>query len=230
MVSRMDTPTNSLSRRLVAEAVGTGFLLMAIVGSGIAAGRLSPEDPGLRLLVAALATAFALMTLIWTFGAVSGAHFNPCVTMVDTLLGNRPAREGVYYVGAQILGGVGGTILADLMFGLRAASWSATVRGGGGPLLGEVIATLGLVTVIFMIARPGGGGLALVAPAVGVYIGAAYFFTSSTGFANPAVTLARTITPAAPGIAPGSAPGFVAMQLIGAGLAFALVRFLLARE
>ena len=226
----MDAPTYSLSRRLAAEAVGTSFLLMAIVGSGIAAGRLSPDDPGLQLLVSALVTAFALMTLIWTFGPVSGAHLNPCVTLVDALLGNRPATEGVYYVCAQLLGGVAGTVVADVMFGLPAASWSETARGGGGVLLGEVIATLGLVTVIFLIARPGGGGLSLVAPAVGVYIGAAYFFTSSTGFANPAVTLSRMITPSGPGIAPGSAPGFVAMQLVGAGLAFALARFLLARE
>ena len=226
----MDGPTYSLSRRLAAEAVGTGFLLIAIVGSGIAAGRLSPDDPGLRLLVSALVTAFALMALIWTFGPVSGAHLNPCVTLVDALLGNRPATEGLYYVCAQFLGGVAGTVVANLMFGLPTASWSETARSGEGVLLGEVIATLGLITVIFMIARPGGEGLTLVAPAVGVYIGAAYFFTSSTGFANPAVTLSRMIAPSGPGIAPGSTPGFVAMQLIGAGLAFALVRFLLARQ
>ena len=224
----MRISTYSLRRRLVAEAVGTAFLLIAVVGGGIAAQRLSPDDVGLQLFEAAVVTAFALTMLIWAFGPISGAHFNPCVTLVDVSMGNRSIGEGAAYVGSQIVGGVIGTILANLMFSLPAVTWSETLRGGGGQLLGEVIATLGLVMVIFLIARPGGGGLGYVAPAVGVYIGGAYFFTSSTSFANPAVTISRMFSDTFAGIAPGSALGFIVMQMIGAGLAFLLVRFLIA--
>ena len=223
----MDAPGHSLSRRLVAEGVGTAFLLMAVVGGGIAAQRLSPDDVGLQLFEAAVVTAFALMMLIWSFGPISGAHFNPCVTLLDVAMGNRSAAEGAAYVGSQVAGGIAGTVLANLMFSLDAVEWSGTVRGGAGQLLGEVIATLGLMTVIFLIARPGGGGLGYVAPAVGVYIGGAYFFTSSTSFANPAVTVSRMFSDTFAGIAPASAPGFILMQLIGAGIALLLVRFLL---
>ena len=226
----MDAPRYSLSRRLVAEGVGTAFLLMAVVGGGIAAQRLSPEDVGLQLFEAAVVTAFALMMLIWSFGPISGAHFNPCVTLLDVAFGNRSTSEGAAYIGSQIAGGVAGTVLANLMFSLDAVEWSETVRGGAGQLLGEVIATLGLMMVIYLIARPGGGGLGYVAPAVGVYIGGAYFFTSSTSFANPAVTIARMFSDTFAGIAPVSAPGFVLMQLIGAGIALLLVRFLLEGE
>ena len=226
----MDTPTYSLRRRLVAEGVGTAFLLMAVVGGGIAAQRLSPDDVGLQLLEAALVTAFALMILIWSLGPISGAHFNPCVTLLDAVMGNRSAPEGSAYVGAQVLGGIAGTVLANLMFDLDPVAWSQTSRGGAGQLLGEVVATLGLMMVIFLIARPGGLGLGYVAPAVGVYIGAAYFFTSSTSFANPAVTVARTFSDTFAGIAPASAPAFIVMQLVGAGLALVLVRYLAPSE
>ena len=226
----MDTPACSLSRRLVAEGVGTAFLLMAVVGGGVAAQRLSPDDVGLQLLEAALVTAFVLMILIWSLGPISGAHFNPCVTLLDMVMGNRSAPEGSAYVGAQVLGGIAGTVLANLMFDLDPVAWSQTSRGGAGQLLGEVVATLGLMMVIFLIARPGGLGLGYVAPAVGVYIGAAYFFTSSTSFANPAVTVARTFSDTFAGIAPASAPAFIVMQLVGAGLALVLVRYLAPSE
>ncbi|MCY4368086.1 MAG: aquaporin family protein [bacterium] len=226
----MNTTSYSLIRRLVAEGVGTAFLLMAVVGGGIAAQRLSPDDVGLQLLEAALVTAFVLMILIWSLGPVSGAHFNPCVTLIDVVLGNRSPAEGTAYVGSQMAGGILGTVLANLMFELDAIEWSGTVRGGGGQLLAEVIATLGLMMVIFMIARPGGLGLGYVAPAVGVYIGGAYFFTSSTSFANPAVTIARMFSDTFAGIAPASAPAFIGMQLVGAGLALLLVRFLVTPE
>ena len=222
----MDAPAYSLSRRLVAEGVGTAFLLMAVVGGGIAAQRLSPGDVGLQLFEAAVVTAFALMMLIWSFGPISGAHFNPCVTLLDVALGNRSPAEGAAYIGSQIAGAIAGTVLANLMFSLDAVEWSRTARGGAGQLLGEVIATLGLMMVIYLIARPGGGGLGYVAPAVGVYIGGAYFFTSSTSFANPAVTIARMFSDTFAGIAPASAPGFIVMQLVGAGVALLLVRFL----
>ena len=226
----MDPSGYSLSRRLVAEGVGTSFLLMAVVGGGIAAQRLSPADAGLQLLEAALVTTFALMILIWSLGPISGAHFNPCVTLLDVAMGNRSGGEGVAYVGAQVAGGILGTVLANLMFDLDAIHWSGTVRGGRGQLLAEVIATLGLMMVIFLIARPGGLGLGYVAPAVGVYIGAGYFFTSSTSFANPAVTISRTLSDTFAGIAPGSAPAFIAMQVAGAVLALILVRFLISPE
>ena len=226
----MDAHGYSLSRRLVAEGVGTAFLLMAVVGGGIAAQRLSPDDVGLQLFEAAVVTAFALMVLIWSLGPISGAHFNPCVTLLDVAMGNRSTTEGAAYVGSQVAGGIAGTVLANLMFSLDAVQWSQTVRGGSGQLLGEVIATLGLMLVVFLIARPGGGGLGFVAPAVGVYIGGAYFFTSSTSFANPAVTVSRMFSDTFAGIAPASAPGFILMQLIGAGLALLLVRFLLEEE
>ncbi|MDE0287000.1 MAG: aquaporin family protein [bacterium] len=226
----MDVHGYSLSRRLVAEAVGTAFLLMAVVGGGIAAQRLSPDDAGLQLFEAAVVTAFALMVLIWSFGPISGAHFNPCVTLLDVARGNRSIPEGAAYIGSQVAGGIAGTVLANLMFSLDAVEWSQTVRGGAGQLLGEVIATLGLMMVIYLIGRPGGGGLGFVAPAVGVYIGGAYFFTSSTSFANPAVTASRMFSDTFAGIAPSSAPGFILMQLIGAGIALLLVRFLLEEE
>ena len=226
----MSIPSYSLNRRLVAEGVGTAFLLMAVVGGGIAAQRLSPEDVGLQLLEAAVVTAFALMILIWSLGPISGAHFNPCVTLLDMVMGNRSPAEGTAYVGAQIAGGIAGTVLANLMFELDPIEWSDTARGGSGQLLAEVIATLGLMMVIFMIARPGGLGLGYVAPAVGVYIGGGYFFTSSTSFANPAVTISRMFSDTFAGIAPASAPAFIVMQLVGAGLALVLVRFLLGPE
>ncbi len=214
----------------MAEGVGTAFLLIAVVGGGIAAQRMSPEDVGLQLFESAVVTAFALMMLIWTFGPISGAHFNPCVTLLDMAMGRRSLREASAYIGSQIVGGIIGVALANLMFELPAFEWSSTARGGGGQFLAEVIATLGLMTVIFLIARPGGLGLQFVAPAVGVYIGGAYFFTSSTSFANPAVTVARMFSDTFAGVAPSSVPAFIGMQLVGAGLALVLVRYLPVTE
>ncbi len=217
----------SLVRRLAAEAVGTAFLLMSVIGSGIAAERLSPGDVGLQLFENAVATAFALMALIWAFGPISGAHFNPAVTLADVVLKGRPVRDGAAYVVAQVAGGVVGTILANLMFSLPPVVVSTKVRGGPGQWLGEVIATLGLLMVIFLIPRGRG---AVVAVAVGAYIGAAYFFTSSTSFANPAVTISRMFSDTFAGINPGSVPLFIAMQLVGAALAIGLVWFLVGRQ
>ncbi len=217
----------SLMQRLVAEAVGTAFLLMAVVGSGIAAQRLSPDDVGLQLFENAVATAFALMALIWAFGPVSGAHFNPAVTLADVALKGRAVKEGIAYVGAQVVGGIIGTILANLMFDLPPVLWSTKVRGGPGQWIGEVIATLGLLMVIFLIPRNRG---VVIPVAVGAYIGAAYFFTSSTSFANPAVTVARMFSDTFAGIYPGSAPLFIVMQLVGAALAIGLVWFLVGRR
>ena len=213
----------ALARRLLAEAVGTAFLLMAVIGSGIAAQRLSPGDVGLQLFENAVATAFALMALIWAFGAVSGAHFNPAVTLVDVVLRGRPVREGIAYIGAQVFGGIAGAVLANLMFALPPATWSTKVRSGPNLWLAETIATLGLLFVIFLIPRH---RAAVIPVAVGAYIGAAYFFTSSTSFANPAVTVARMFSDTFAGISPESAPIFIVMQLIGASLAIGLVMLL----
>ena len=217
----------SLAQRLAAEAVGTAFLLMAVVGSGIAAQRLSPADVGLQLFENAVATAFALMALIWAFGPISGAHFNPAVTLADVVLKGRPVREGIAYVGAQVVGGIGGTILANLMFALPPVVWSTKDRGGPDLWLAEIIATLGLLMVIFLIPQRRG---VVVPVAVGAYIGAAYFFTSSTSFANPAVTVARIFSDTFAGIQPGSAPLFIVMQLVGTALAIGLVWFLVGRQ
>lgn len=217
----------SLVQRLAAEAVGTAFLLMAVVGSGIAAQRLSPGDVGLQLFENAVATAFALMALIWAFGPISGAHFNPAVTLADVVLQGRPVREGIAYVGAQVAGGIGGTILANMMFDLPPVAWSTKDRNGPDLWLAETIATIGLLMVIFLIPQRRG---VVVPVAVGAYIGAAYFFTSSTSFANPAVTVARMFSDTFAGIQPASAPLFIVMQLVGAALAIGLVWFLMGRQ
>ena len=216
----------ALGRRLLAEAVGTAFLLMAVIGSGIAAQRLSPGDVGLQLFENAIATAFALMALIWAFGPVSGAHFNPAVTLADVVLNRRPVPEGIAYVGAQVIGGIVGAVLANLMFALPPVTWSTKARSGPDLWLAEVIATLGLLFVIYLIPRR---RAAVVPVAVGAYIGAAYFFTSSTSFANPAVTVARMFSDTFAGIHPASAPMFIVMQLVGASLAIGLVRTLVGR-
>ncbi|WP_426503300.1 aquaporin [Dactylosporangium sp. McL0621] len=218
-----------LWRRLLAEFVGTGLLVTAVVGSGIMAATLSPGDAGLRLLENSVATALALGALILTFGPVSGAHFNPVVSAADWFLGRRAgtglaARDLGGYVLAQTLGAIGGAILADLMFGRPAVAFSARDRTGGPLWLGEVVATAGLLLLVFALAR---SGRAAVAPAaVGAYIGAAYWFTSSTSFANPAVTIGRAFTDTFAGIAPGSVPGFVAAQLAGLAVGVGLLRAL----
>jgi arsenate reductase len=207
-----------LGQRASAEFAGTGLLVAAVVGSGIAAARLSPQDVGLQLLENAIATALALGALILTFGPVSGAHFNPVVSAVDWWVG-RATRTGLIaaelgaYVVAQVAGGVGGAVLADLMFGLPAVAWSHTRRVGGHLWLAEVVATGGLVLLIFALAR---SGRATVAPAaVGAYIGAAYWFTSSTSFANPALTIGRALTDTFAGISPVSVPGYLVAQVVG---------------
>jgi glycerol uptake facilitator-like aquaporin len=224
----MTHPTD-LTRRLVAELLGTGLLVTVVVGSGIAAQRLSPGDVGLQLLENSVATALGLTVLILLFGPVSGAHFNPVVSAADWLLGRRAGTgltgvEVLAYSAAQVIGGVLGAVLANLMYRVPLGDLAGTERTGGHLLLGEVVATAGLVALIFALARSGRGLLA--APAVGAYIGAAYWFTSSTSFANPAVTVGRIFSDTFAGISPGSAPGFVAAQLVGAGLAVALVGYL----
>jgi glycerol uptake facilitator-like aquaporin len=216
-------------RRFLAEFVGTALLVTAVVGSGIMAVRLSPDDAGLQLLENSVATAFALGALILTFGPVSGAHFNPVVSAADWFLGRRTGtgitgRDLGGYLAAQTAGAIGGSILANLMFGLAAVDLSGTTRAAGPLWLGEIVATGGLILLVFALAR---SGRAAVAPAaVGAYIGAAYWFTSSTSFANPAVTVGRAFTDTFAGIAPASVPGFVAAQtiglLVGTGLLLAL--------
>ena len=213
-----------LARRLVAEALGTGLLVVAVVGSGIMAGRLSPDDVGLQLLENAAATAGALVALIWMLGAVSGAHFNPVVTVVDRGFGAISTRDTGLYVVAQVAGGCLGAIVANLMFDLPAIDWSTKDRSSGALWLSEVVATAGLLLVIHGCVR--GGRANVVAVAVGLWIGGAYFFTSSTSFANPAVTIARTLSDSFAGSAPSSAPMFIVMQVGGAAIAYALIRFL----
>lgn len=212
------------ARRLLAEFLGSGLLVAVIVGSGIAAARLSPDEPGLTLLINALATALGLLVLILVFQPISGAHLNPVVSLVDASLGYRRWSDALAYVPAQLLGGVAGAVLANAMFGLAPVGISRTDRSSFPHLLAEVVATCGLVLVIFLLARTGRTHLA--APAVAAYIGAAYFFTSSTSFANPAVTVGRAFTDTFAGINPGSVPGFLAAQLaglaVGVGLLLAL--------
>ncbi|MCW2854423.1 MAG: major intrinsic protein [Marmoricola sp.] len=213
----------SLFRKAGAEFVGTAFLVMAVVGSGIAASRLSPHDVGLQLLENSLITGAALVALILTLQPVSAA-FNPVVSLVEAALGLiRWSEAGILAV-AQVLGGIVGAVVANLMFNLGAVHWATHHRTGGGLWLGEVVATLGLVVVIFGAVHS--GRTETIAYAVGGYITAAYWFTSSTSFANPAVTVARMFSDTFAGIAPSSVPMFVLMQLIGGALALGLVRIL----
>jgi glycerol uptake facilitator-like aquaporin len=221
-------PPPGLARRLAAEGVGTGFLVAAVVGSGIAAQRLSPDDLGLQLLENSFATGTALIALILAFGSLSGAHFNPVVTLADRMLGGMASGEAGAYVAAQVVGGCSGAIVANLMFDLPAIEWSTHERAAGGLWFGEAVATFGLILVILGVVRSTSATSrgAWVAVAVGGYIAAAYWFTSSTSFANPAVTVARTLTDTFAGIAPASVPAFVAAQLAGGTAAVGLARFL----
>lgn len=225
----MLTERPPLLRRLLAELLGTAGLVAVVVGSGIAASRLSPDDVGLQLLQNAVATGLGLFVLILVFGPVSGAHFNPVVSIADAVLGRRSGglalRELAPYVLAQSAGGVAGAVLANLMFDLPAVTAATTERAGSDLWLSEGTATTGLLLVIFCLARSGlaAASPALTAGAVGSYIGAAYFFTSSTSFANPAVTLGRAFSDTFAGIAPGSVPGFLLAQLVGLALALVLV-------
>ena len=216
-------PAPALTRRLAAEFIGTSLLLTGVIGSGIMAQRLT-DDTAVQLLANAAATVGVLYAIIVMFAPVSGAHFNPAVTLADTLLGARPWSDVGPYLLAQTAGGIVGAIVANLMFGLDAVNMSTKVRDGGGQYLGEVVATFGLVLLIFCLVRTARGDLA--ASGVAAYIGGAYWFTSSTSFANPAVTVSRTLSDTFAGIDPSSVPVFVAMQLIGVALAVGVVRLI----
>ena len=194
-----------------------------MVGSGITAQRLSPGDTGLQLLENASATACALIAIILAVGAVSGAHLNPVITIIGRILRDMSTREAAVYCSAQVAGGLAGVVIANLMFSLPAVTLSTQVRSGSGLWLGEVVATFGLVLVVLGLAR---SGRSVVPFAVGLYIGAAYYFTSSTSFANPAVTLARSLSNTFSGIEPASVPAFVLAQMIGGGLGLILGRAL----
>jgi arsenate reductase len=220
-------------RRFLAEFVGTALPVTAVVGSGVMATTLSPDDVGLQLLENSVATAFALGTLILMFGPVSGAHFNPVVSIADWYLGRREGgretgltgRHVPGYIVAQIGGAICGAVLASLLFALPGVEFSGKDRTGAHLWLGEVVATAGLVLLIFVLARSGRSAAAPAA--VGAYIGGAYWFTSSTSFANPAVTVGRAFTDTFAGIGPGSVPGFVVAQLLGlfAGASLLLVLY-----
>jgi len=217
-----------LWRRAVAELLGTGLLVAVVVGSGIAAQQLSPGDVGLQLFENSTATVLGLTVLILVFGPVSGAHFNPVVSLADWFLGRRSGSgltlpDVGAYVTAQVAGAIGGSVLANAMFDVG-TSISAKERATSGHLLGEVVATAGLILLIFALAATKRGALA--APAVGAYIGAAYWFTSSTAFANPAVTVGRIFSDTFAGIAPGSAPAFVVAQVLGAAVGLGLLLLL----
>jgi glycerol uptake facilitator-like aquaporin len=212
-----------LRARALAEGLGTGLLVAAVIGSGIAAQDLS-EDTGLQLLENTLATIFALAALILALGAVSGAHLNPAVTLVERVRGAMTTRDALAYGAAQVAGGVAGAVVANLMFELPAVELSTHDRATAAHLLAEVVATFGLLVVIRGVVHA--GRATAVAFAVAGYIGAAYWFTSSTSFANPAVTIARTLSDSFAGIRPASAPAFIAAQLVGAGLALAVGRIL----
>lgn len=214
----------AVARRLTAEFVGSALLAALVIGSGIAAQSLSPNDVGSQLLENAFATALGLPVLILMFGPISGAHFNPVVSLVDSASGLRAWKDTALYIPTQIVGCILGAMLANLMFGRAPVSISTTDRMTGPHFLAEVVATAGLILIIFALARSDRASLAPAA--VGAYIGAAYFFTSSSSFANPAITIGRMFSDTFAGIAPTSAPGFIAAQLIGAALAFALLKWL----
>ncbi|MER7796576.1 MIP/aquaporin family protein [Microbacterium sp. NPDC096154] len=210
-------------RPLVGELLGSGLLAAVVIGSGIMAQRLSPDDVGLQLLQNAFATALGLAVLILVFQPISGAHFNPVVTLADAAMRGRAWRTVMPYAAAQIAGCLAGAVLAGAMFGTPVA-FSTTDRATPGNLLAEVVATAGLVLVVFALARTGRQHLA--APAVGAYIGAAYFFTASTSFANPAITIGRTLSDTFAGIAPSSAPAFILAQLVGGAVGAVLAAWL----
>ncbi|MCW2549584.1 MAG: major intrinsic protein [Mycobacterium sp.] len=213
-----------LARRLLAEFVGSVFLAAVVVGSGIAAERLTPGNVGLQLFENAAATAAGLFAIILMVGPVSGAHFNPVVSFVDAAFGGLSWRDALAYLPAQIAGCIGGAVLANLMFSDPAITLSTKHRASGAHWLAEVVATIGLLLVIFSLVR---SGRSSAAPAsVGSYIGAAYFFTSSTSFANPAITVGRMFSNTFAGIQPSSAPGYVIAQVVGGLIGFGLIRVL----
>jgi arsenate reductase len=214
----------ALWRRLVAEFLGSAFLAAVVIGSGIAAQHLSPGTVGLELFENAAATAAGLYALILMFGPVSGAHFNPVVSFVDAAFDGLSWRDACAYLPAQVAGCVGGAVIANLMFSKAAVTISTHHRASTAHFLSEIVATLGLILVIFALARSGRSSSA--PPAVGAYIGAAYFFTSSTSFANPAITVGRMFSNTFAGIAPSSGPIFVLAQVVGGTLAFVVIKTL----
>jgi len=216
-----------LGRRMLGEFLGTALLVAAVVGSGIAAVRLSPGNVGLELFENATATAGALVAIILAVGPVSGAHLNPVVTIADRWFGGLTTRAAVGYIGAQLAGGWTGAVIANLMFSRLALELSTKTRSGGGLWLAEAVATFGLLLVIFGVVRSGRSSAAPFA--VGAYIGGAYFFTASTSFANPAVTFARMFSDTFAGIRPSSAPAFMIAQLVGMVTAVGAVRILYPR-
>lgn len=213
-----------LSHRLLAEYLGSLLLAALVIGSGIAAQTLSPNDVGLQLLENAAATAVGLYAIILVFGPVSGGHFNPAVSLADAALGGLAWRDVPAYAAAQVAGCVSGAVLANTLFDLAPVSLSTTDRATLPHGLSEAVATAGLLLVIFSLVRT--GRAALAPAAVGAYIGAAYFFTSSTSFANPAITVGRAFTDTFAGIAPASVPTYVLAQLIAVPVAIVLVRVL----
>jgi len=216
-----------LWRRLLAEFLGSAFLAAVVIGSGIAAQRLSPGQTGLELLENAAATAAGLFAIILMFGPVSGGHFNPVVSFVDAAFGGLSWRDAAAYLPVQVAGCIGGAVAANLMFALPAVSISTKDRATPAHFLSEIIATLGLMLVIFALARA--GRPQATPAAVGAYIGAAYFFTSSTSFANPAITVGRMFSDTFAGIAPASAPAFIAAQITGGALAVVVIKALYPR-
>jgi arsenate reductase len=217
----LDAP---LPRCLFAEFLGSAFLAATVVGSGIAAAQLTPDNVGLQLLYNSVATAAGLFTFILMFGPVSGAHFNPVVSLVDAAFGGLKWRHALAYIPAQVTGCIAGAVAANVMFSLTAISISTHHRATGAHLFAEVVATLGLLLVIFSLARTRRGNLAPAA--VGAYIGAAYWFTSSTSFANPAFDIGRMFSDTFAGIAPASVPSFIAFQLVGGAVAIGVIRIL----
>jgi glycerol uptake facilitator-like aquaporin len=213
-----------LARRLLAELLGSAFLAAVVVGSGIAAAKLSPHDVGLELLENAAATGVGLYAIILMVGPVSGGHLNPVVSLVDAGIGGLSRRDALAYIAAQVPGCVIGAILANAMYGRAAISISSHHRGSSGHLLAETIATAGLILIVFALARTRRTSQAPAA--VGAYIAAAYWFTSSTSFANPAITVGRTLSDTFAGIAPASVPGFILAQLAGGLLAMVAIRAL----
>lgn len=211
-----------VTRRIAAEFLGTMILVTAVVGSGIMATTLS-SDIGVQLLMNMLATVLVLGLLIWTLGPISGAHFNPAVTAVALIRREIGPTEGLAYLPAQVTGAIAGAMLANVMFGLPAVEFSTHERGGAGVLLGEVVATAGLLWIIGALTRTGNGRLGpLLVPA---WIGSAYFFTSSTSFANPAVTIGRMFTDTFAGISPSSVIPFIGAQFVGAAIGAAQTEF-----
>lgn len=215
-----------LWRAALAEVIGTGALVALVVGSGIMAASLSPDDVGVQLLENSTATGLGLCVLIILLGPVSGAHFNPVVTAVMAVLGRTSWARAAAYVLAQIAGAIGGSVLANLMFDLAPVTASATVRSGLPLLLAEVVATTGLVMVILGLLWQGRD--TWIAPMVGSYIAAAYWFTASTSFANPAVTIGRAFTDTFAGISPGSVPAYVVAQLVGGAVGLVLAGMVFA--